>query len=102
MLGANLLSDGAEHLSKETVNQVKNRIKVLRAERGWSQKDVARRLGVSRQTVSSVETGKSELSLVLAFRISCLFGQEVEDIFTPDPEELPGRKSVSAEHESRG
>ncbi len=61
---------------------MKNRIKVLRAERNWSQADLAERLGVSRQTVNAIETEKYDPSLPLAFRIAALFGQAIEDIFS--------------------
>jgi putative transcriptional regulator len=60
---------------------VKNRLRVLRAERGWSQQDLATRLEVSRQSVNAVETGKYDPSLPLAFRIAALFGMAIEDIF---------------------
>jgi putative transcriptional regulator len=60
---------------------VKNRLKVLRAERDWSQADLADRLEVSRQTVNALETGKYDPSLPLAFRIARLFGQPIEAIF---------------------
>ncbi|MCI0377898.1 MAG: helix-turn-helix transcriptional regulator [Gemmataceae bacterium] len=63
---------------------MKNRLKVLRAERDWSQADLAERLHVSRQTVNAVETGKYEPSLSLAFRMARLFGQRIEDIFQPE------------------
>jgi putative transcriptional regulator len=66
---------------------VKNRLKVLRAERDWSQADLADRLAVSRQTVNSIETGKYDPSLPLALRIAKLFGQPVESIFL-DGEEV--------------
>ncbi len=62
---------------------MKNRLKVLRAERDWTQADLARRLRVSRQTVNAVETGKYDPSLPLAFRIAELFGQRIEDLFLP-------------------
>ena len=62
---------------------MKNRLKVLRAERDWSQADVAERLKVSRQTVNAIETGKYDPSLPLAFSIARLFGQTIEDIFHP-------------------
>lgn len=65
---------------------MKNRLKVLRAERDWSQADLAERLAVSRQTVNSIETGKYDPSLPLAIRIGKLFGQTVEEIFTLDGE----------------
>jgi putative transcriptional regulator len=63
---------------------VKNRLKVLRAERDWSQATLADRLGVSRQTVNAIETGKYDPSLPLAFRIAALFEQPIEEIFSPD------------------
>ncbi len=58
-----------------------NRLKVLRAERDWSQADLAERLGVSRQTVNALETGRYDPSLPLAFRIARVFGQPIESIF---------------------
>jgi putative transcriptional regulator len=61
---------------------LKNRIKVLRAERDWSQAELAERLGVSRQTINAIETGKYDPSLPLAFRIAALFGMAIEDIFS--------------------
>jgi putative transcriptional regulator len=60
---------------------MKNRLKVLRAERDWSQADLAHRLEVSRQSVNAIETGKYDPSLPLAFRIARLFGQPIESIF---------------------
>jgi putative transcriptional regulator len=60
---------------------VKNRLKVLRAERDWSQADLAERLEVSRQTINALETGKYDPSLPLAFKIARLFGQPIESIF---------------------
>jgi putative transcriptional regulator len=60
---------------------VKNRLKVLRAERDWSQGDLADRLGVSRQSVNAIETGRYDPSLPLAFRIAELFGLPIEAIF---------------------
>ncbi len=63
---------------------MKNRIKVLRAERDWSQADLADRLKVSRQTVNAIETGKYDPSLPLAFNIALLFEMRIEDIFTPE------------------
>ncbi len=62
---------------------MKNRLKVLRAERNWSQADLAGRLEVSRQSVNAIETGKYDPSLPLAFRISKLFGLPIEAIFEP-------------------
>jgi putative transcriptional regulator len=63
---------------------VKNRLKVLRAERDWSQQDLAERLAVSRQSVNAIETGKYDPSLPLAFRIADLFGLTIENIFIRD------------------
>ncbi|MBI1199208.1 MAG: helix-turn-helix domain-containing protein [Phenylobacterium sp.] len=60
---------------------MKNRLKVLRAERDWSQGDLADRLGVSRQSVNAIETGKYDPSLPLAFRIARLFALPIEQIF---------------------
>jgi putative transcriptional regulator len=60
---------------------VKNRLKVLRAERDWSQADLALRLEVSRQTINAIETGKYDPSLPLALKIGRLVGQAVEQIF---------------------
>jgi putative transcriptional regulator len=60
-----------------------NVLKVLRAERDWSQGDLAEHLGVSRQTVNAIETGKYDPSLPLAFRIAHLFGRPIESIFDP-------------------
>ncbi|WP_230279441.1 MULTISPECIES: helix-turn-helix transcriptional regulator [unclassified Croceicoccus] len=63
---------------------MKNRLKVLRAERDWSQQHLADQLGVSRQSVNAIETGKYDPSLPLAFRIAALFALPIEDIFAPD------------------
>ncbi len=63
---------------------MKNRLRVLRAEREWSQADLAGHLGVSRQTVNAIETGKYDPSLPLAFKIADLFKQGIEEIFEPD------------------
>ena len=63
---------------------MKNRLRVLRAEREWSQQDLAERLGVSRQSVNAIETGKYDPSLPLAFRIADLFGMPIEAIFVRD------------------
>jgi putative transcriptional regulator len=60
---------------------VKNRLKVLRAERDWSQADLAERLEVSRQSVNAIETGKFDPSLPLAFKLARLFGMRIEEIF---------------------
>lgn len=63
---------------------MKNRLKVLRAERDWSQQDLAERLEVSRQSVNAIETGKYDPSLPLAFRIADLFAMRIEEIFLRD------------------
>jgi putative transcriptional regulator len=60
---------------------MKNRLKVLRAERNWSQADLAERLDVSRQTINAIETGRYDPSLPLAFKIARLFEQPIERIF---------------------
>ncbi len=60
---------------------MKNRLKVLRAERDWSQADLAQRLQVSRQSVNAIETGKFDPSLPLAFKLARLFGMRIEEIF---------------------
>ena len=69
---------------------MKNRLRVLRAEREWSQGELAHRLNVSRQTVNAIETGKYDPSLPLAFRIAKLFSQPIETIFEPSADELKG------------
>lgn len=61
---------------------MKNRLKVLRAERNWSQADLAEKLEVSRQSVNAIETGKYDPSLPLAFRIARLFDLPIEQIFS--------------------
>ena len=61
-----------------------NRLKVLRAERSWSQQDLTERLEVSRQSVNAIETGKYDPSLPLAFRIADLFEARIEEIFSRD------------------
>ncbi|MGB7267004.1 MAG: helix-turn-helix transcriptional regulator [Terracidiphilus sp.] len=60
---------------------MKNRLKVLRAERDWSQADLAQRLEVSRQSVNAIETGKFDPSLPLAFKLARLFERRIEEIF---------------------
>lgn len=66
---------------------MKNTLRVLRAERDWSQAELADRLGVSRQTVNAIETGKYDPSLPLAFGIARVFDRMIEDVF--DPEQAP-------------
>lgn len=68
-----------------------SRLRVLRAERNWSQNDLADRLDVSRQSVNAIETGKYDPSLPLAFRIAELFGLAIEEVF-----ESPSRRSSGA------
>ena len=63
---------------------MKNQLRVLRAERTWSQADLSERLGVSRQTVNAIETGRYDPSLPLAFQIARLFEKPIEEIFSPD------------------
>ena len=63
---------------------MKNRIKALRTERAWSQADLAKRLGVSRQTVNAIERGKYDPSLPLAFKLARLFGETIEAMFEPE------------------
>jgi putative transcriptional regulator len=70
---------------------MENRLRVLRAERSWSQQDLAERLEVSRQSVNAIETGRYDPSLPLAFRISELFDRPIEDIFVS-----PSRRSSKA------
>jgi putative transcriptional regulator len=61
-----------------------NRLRELRAERGWSQAELADRLEVSRQSVNAIETGKYDPSLPLAFRLARLFSRRIEEIFTDE------------------
>ena len=68
---------------------MRNRLRVLRAERDWSQADLAARLAVSRQTVNSIENERYDPSLPLAFSIARVFICRIEDVFTPDAEPPP-------------
>jgi putative transcriptional regulator len=68
---------------------VKNRLRVLRAERDWSQAELAGRLSVSRQTVNAIENERYDPSLPLAFAIARVFERRIEDVFTPDAEVPP-------------
>ena len=70
---------------------MENRLRVLRAERAWSQQKVAERIEVSRQSVNAIERGKCDPSLPLAFRIAELFGLPIEEIFVS-----PSRRSSKA------
>jgi putative transcriptional regulator len=63
---------------------MKNLLREMRAERGWSQGDLAERLGVSRQTVNALETGKYDPSLPLAFKIADVFTMSIEELFFPN------------------
>jgi putative transcriptional regulator len=63
-------------------DDVRNRLKVLRAERDWSQAELGGRLGVSRQAVNAIETGKYDPSLPLAFKLARLFDMRIEEIFS--------------------
>ena len=64
-----------------------NNLRVLRAERNWSQAELAERLGVSRQTINAIETGKYDPSLPLAFKMARLFEILIEEIFTPSDQD---------------
>lgn len=71
---------------QESDRPVRNRLRVLRAEYRWTQAELARRLGVSRQTVNAIETGRFDPSLPLAFRIAQLFEMSIEQVFQPELE----------------
>lgn len=73
---------------------MKNRLRLLRTERGWSQAALADQLGVSRQSVNAIETGKYDPSLPLAFAIARLFGQPIEAIFE---DEAGGADALAAQ-----
>lgn len=72
---------------------MKNRLRVLRAERDWSQAELADRLGVSRQTANALESGKYAPSLPLAFKVSKVFGMPIESIFNADDEDMKETQS---------
>ena len=84
---ADFLRDWRDCFNQEI--QMKNRLRVLRAERKWSQAEVAERLGVSLQTINAVETEKYEPSISLAFKMAYLFETRIEDIFQPDDNSNP-------------
>ncbi|HEX2759978.1 MAG TPA: helix-turn-helix transcriptional regulator [Rhizomicrobium sp.] len=63
---------------------MKNRIKVLRAEKNWSQAELAERIGIARQSLNAIENGKADPSLPLGMRIARVFGVKVEDVFIDD------------------
>lgn len=67
---------------------MKNALRALRTDRGWSQKELGEQLSVSRQTVNAIETGKYDPSLPLAFKIAALFGQPIEEIFEAEAIEI--------------
>jgi putative transcriptional regulator len=69
---------------------MKNKLKVLRAMRNWSQAELAERLDVSRQTINAIEIGKYDPSLPLAFKIASLFEMSIEEIFEPEQEQGKG------------
>lgn len=69
---------------------MKNRLRILRAERRWSQAELGERLSVSRQTINAIENGKYDPSLPLAFKMAHLFDLPIEEIFSPTEEELKG------------
>jgi putative transcriptional regulator len=71
-------------------HSMRNRLRVLRAERNWSQGQLAEQLAVSRQTVNAIETGKYDPGLPLAFRIARLFGRSIEHVFEPDDDFAQG------------
>lgn len=63
---------------------MKNRIKVLRAEKNWSQAELAERINIARQSLNAIENGKADPSLPLGMRIAKVFGTRVEDVFSED------------------
>ncbi len=73
---------------------MRNRLRVLRAERRWSQAELAERIGVSRQTVNAIENERYDPSLPLAFKISYVFQASIEAIFLPDRPQESGRSPV--------
>jgi putative transcriptional regulator len=77
---------GSHRLCKGMVESMNNTVRELRAACGWSQAHMADLLKVSRQTINAIETGRYDPSLPLAFAISKLFSQSIEQIFTPDHE----------------
>jgi putative transcriptional regulator len=79
-----VVCDVGRGVGNHTVARMKNQLKVLRAQRDWSQQDLADALGVSRQSVNAIETGKYDPSLPLAFRIADVFDNRIEEIFVRD------------------
>jgi putative transcriptional regulator len=82
---------GCRHRDLHVPVSVKNRLRVLRAELDWSQAELAERLGVSRQTVNAIETGKYDPSLPLAFSLARTFKRRIEEIFEADETRAPVR-----------
>ena len=82
--GSGPVGHARDRRADRTVAGVKNCLKVLRAELGWSQQELAERVAVSRQSINAVETGRYDPSLPLAFRIASVFGLAIEDIFLRD------------------
>ncbi len=78
-----------------------SRLRVLRAERQWSQAELARRLGVSRQTINAVETGKYDPSLPLAFKIARLFERSIEEVFIDSHGQAEGSSNAQARQDTR-
>ena len=78
-----------------------NHVRELRSDRGWSQGALAEQLGVSRQTVNAIETGKYDPSLPLAFKIAALFNLAIEDVFDPDHEPKRKRSTSPGERSKR-
>lgn len=68
---------------------MKNRVAELRAQHAWTQAELAQRIGVSRQSINAIETGKFDPSLPVAFRLARLFGLTIEDVFTDEPTPSP-------------
>lgn len=68
---------------------MKNKLRVLRAERKWSQETLAKKVGVSRQTINAIETEKYDPSLTLAFKLAWIFGRQIESVFFPDGDQNP-------------
>jgi putative transcriptional regulator len=79
---------GCDVRASPQIPLMRNRLPVLRAERGWTQADLAEHLDVSRQTIVSIEKGKYDPSLPLAFKIAALFGARIEEVFEPNSETL--------------
>lgn len=70
--------------AQEALQAMKNKLRVLRAERNWSQGELSQQLGVSRQAINAIETEKHDPSLDLAFKMAALFGTTIEQIFEPE------------------